>query len=160
LSFVLVAALLGCEQADEVPPAEDPSPGADTEDGEDRGQTGEDRGQTDELLIFTRSGGFAGTTETLIVRADGRAELEGDASPPGRIEVPPELLTRLEEELESLDWERAATEPPNVVCNDCFAYDIRAGGQRIKTTGLGQSGEELGDLLALIDEIITTGSRS
>jgi hypothetical protein len=152
LSFVLFAALLGCEQADEVPPAEDPSPGADTEDGGDRGQT-------DELLIFTRSGGFAGTTETLTIRADGRAELEGDASPPGRIEVPPELLTRLEEELESLDWERAATEPKNVVCNDCFAYDIRAGGQRIKTTGLGQSGEELGDLLALIDEIITTGSR-
>jgi len=152
LTFVLVAALLGCEQADEVPPAEDPSPGADTEDDGDRGQT-------DELLIFTRSGGFAGTTETLTIRTDGRAELEGDASPPGRIEVPPELLTRLEEELESLDWERAATEPQNVVCNDCFAYDIRAGGQRIKTTGLGQSGEELGDLLALIDEIITTGSR-
>jgi hypothetical protein len=150
LSFVLVAALLGCaEEADDLPTGENPSPGADTE---------EDADSKGDLLIFTRSGGFVGTTETLTVRADGRAELEGDASPPGRIEVPPELLTRLEEELESLDWERAATEPANVVCDDCFAYDIRAGGQRITTTGLGQSAKELGDLLALIDEIIATGS--
>jgi hypothetical protein len=153
LSLVLVVALLGCsEGAEEVPSREDSSPSTDTEEDADPGSN-------DELLIFTRSGGFAGTTETLTVLADGRAEIEGDASPPGRIEVPPELLTRLEEELESLDWESAATEPQNVVCADCFAYDIRAGGQRIKTTGLGQSGKELGDLLALVDEIITTGSR-
>jgi hypothetical protein len=153
LSFVLVAALLGCtEEADDVPSGEEPSPGADTEEGADPAPN-------DELLIFTRSGGFAGTTETLTVRADGRAELEGDAAPSGRIEVPPGLLTRLEEELENLDWERAAHEPPNVVCSDCYSYDIRAGGQRITTTGLGQSGKELRDLLALIDEIIATGSR-
>jgi hypothetical protein len=106
------------------------------------------------LLTFSRSGGFAGTTETLTVRADGRAEVEGDASPPGRIEVPPELLTRLEEELQSLDWERAATEPQNVECADCFTYDIRAGERSISTTALGQSGEELSDLLALIEEIL------
>jgi hypothetical protein len=153
LSFVLVAALLGCsEESDEVPSKEDPSPGAETEEGTDPDPKGE-------LLVFTRSGGFAGMTETLTVRADGRAELEGDASPPGRIEVPPELLTRLEEELQSLDWERAATEPQNVDCADCFTYDIRAGGQRITTTAMGQSGQELRDLLALIDEIIATGSR-
>ena len=153
LSFVVVAALLGCaEEADEVPSGEDPSPGADTEEATDPGPKGE-------LLVFTRSGGFAGMTETLIVRADGLAELEGDASPPGTIEVPRELLTRLEEELQSLDWKRAATEPQNVDCADCFTYEIRAGGQRITTTAMGQSGQELGDLLALIDEIIATGSR-
>jgi hypothetical protein len=149
LMIVLAGAQLGCSQSDDdTPPTEDSA----TEDPGDPGTSGV-------LLSFTRSGGFAGTTETLTVRADGRAELEGDASPPGRLEVPPELLTRLEEELQGLDWTRAATEPQNVDCADCFTYDIRASGRSITTTAMGQSGEELRDLLALIDEIIATGSR-
>ena len=109
------------------------------------------------LLTFRRSGGFAGTTETITIRSDGRVEFEGDAAPPQRLELPPELLNRLEEELEGLDWERAATEP-NAVCSDCFEYDIRAGGQRVTTTGMGQSGEELRDFLALMEEILATSS--
>jgi hypothetical protein len=143
--IVLAGVQLACtESADDASPPEDTA----TED------PAHDPGPSGVLLTFTRSGGFAGTTETLTVRADGRAEVEGDASPPGRIEVPPELLTRLEEELQSLDWERAATEPQNVECADCFTYDIRAGERSISTTALGQSGEELSDLLALIEEIL------
>jgi len=110
------------------------------------------------LLTFTRSGGFAGTTETITVQSDGRVEFEGDAAPPQTLELPPELLNRLEEELQDLDWERAAKEPANVVCSDCFTYDIRAGGQQVTTTGLGQSGQELSDFLALIEEIFANSS--
>ena len=126
----------------------------------DRSQTDpeNDPGSSGVLLTFQRSGGFAGTTETITIRSDGRVEFEGDAAPPQRLEVPPELLNRLKEELQGLDWQRAATEPQNVVCSDCFEYDIRAGGQRITTTAMGQSGEELSNLLALMDEILANSS--
>ncbi|HZK52289.1 MAG TPA: hypothetical protein VFD47_12090 [Actinomycetota bacterium] len=154
--IVLVAVALGCSEGDDLPDAENPSPdaGAETES-EDPSN---DPGSSGVLLTFRRSGGLAGATETITIRADGRGEIEGDATPPQRLDVPPELLSQLEEELRTLDWARAGTEPENVDCADCFLYDIRSGGQRVTTTGMGQSGEELRDLLALVDEIIALGS--
>lgn len=153
LLIVLTVAALGCsEGADDTPAAENPSPNTETEDPSD------DPGSSGMLLTFRRSGGLAGTMETITIRTDGRGEIEGDATPPQRLEVPPDLLNQLEDELQTLDWARAATEPPNVDCADCFVYDIRSGGQRVKTTGMGQSGEELRDLLVLIDQIIASGS--
>ena len=153
LLIVLAAVQLGCSEdpGSTVSPA-DPAPETEAEDPTN------DPGSSGVLLTFQRSGGFAGTTETITIRSDGRVEFEGDAAPPQRLEVPPELLNSLEEELEGLDWERAATEPDNVVCSDCFKYDIRAGGQRVTTTGMGQSGVELRDLLALMEEILATSS--
>jgi len=154
LLIVLAAVQLGCSDGPRGPVSPDSSaPESETED------PANDQGSGGVLLTFGRSGGFAGTTETITIRSDGRAEVEGDAAPPQRLEVPPELLNRLEEELEELDWQRAATEPANVDCADCFTYDIRAGGQRVTTTAMGQSGEELRELLALMDEILATGSR-
>ena len=147
LLIVLAGVQLGCtESADDAPLPEDSA----TED------PSNDPGSSGVLLTFTRSGGFAGTTETLTIRSGGRAELEGDAVPPERLKIPPELLNRLEDELQTLDWERAATEPENVHCADCFTYDIRAGSQRITTTAMGQSGQELRDLLALMEEILVS----
>jgi hypothetical protein len=152
LLIVLTVAQLGCaEGAGDAPSNEDSS-----EDTSEESETGDSTNGV--LLTFSRSGGLVGTTETITIRSDGRAEVEGDASPPRRIEVPPESLNRLEEELQSLNWERAASEPDNVDCADCFTYDIRSGGQRITTTAMGQSGEELRDLLALIEEILATSS--
>jgi hypothetical protein len=147
LLIVLAAAQVGCS-----------GEAHDTPSDRSRTDAENDPGSSGVLLTFRRSGGFAGTTETITIRSDGRVEFEGDAAPPQRLEVPPELLNRLEEELEGLNWERAATEPDDVVCSDCFEYDIRAGGQRVTTTGMGQSGEELSDLLALIEEILATSS--
>ena len=150
--IVMVFAALGCVEGDDISDADNPAPDTEAED------PSNDPGSSGVLLTFKRSGGFAGTTETIIVRSNGQGEIEGDATPPRSLEVPPELLNRLEEELRTLDWARAATEPANVDCADCFVYDIRSGGQRVETTGMGQSGEELRDLLALVDEIIATGS--
>ena len=138
LMIVLAAVQLGCSPESE---SDEPT---------------NDPGSSGVLLTFTRSGGFAGTTETITIQSDGRVEFEGDAAPPQKLELPPELMNRLEEELQDLDWERAATEPANVVCADCFEYDIRAGGQQVTTTGLGQSGRELRDFLTLIEEILAS----
>ncbi len=147
LLIVLTVAQLGCaEEAGDTPSNEDSSEESETDS------------TNGVLLTFSRSGGLIGTTETITIRSDGRAEVEGDASPPRRIEIPPESVNRLEEELQSLNWERAAFEPDNVDCADCFTYDIRSGGQRITTTAMGQSGEELRDLLALIEELFATSS--
>lgn len=155
--MVLVGTTLGCSEGGDGPPtAEDPPPARETEDPAD--EPANDPGSSGVLLTFRRSGGLAGTTETIVVRSDGRGKIEGDTTPPQRLDVPPELLARLEEELRNLDWARAGTEPPNVDCADCFLYSIRSGGQRLTTTGMGPSGEELRDLLALVEEIIATGS--
>jgi hypothetical protein len=154
VSIALVVAALGCAEGDDISDTENPAPDADTE----TEAPSNDPGSSGVLLTLRRSGGLLGTTETVIVRADGRAEIEGDATPPQQLEVPPELLDRLEEELQTIDWARAATEPEGAVCSDCFLYVIRSGGQRISTTGMGQSGEELSDLLALVDEIFSSGS--
>jgi len=108
------------------------------------------------LLDYQRSGGFAGSTDSLTIRADGRATASGDMIPSGDFTVPDDLLSGLRQELDELDWERAADEPPNVACADCFVYDISSGQQRVTTTANGQSGRELGDLLALVEEIIAT----
>ena len=148
LLIVLTVAQLGCaEGAGDTPSNEDSS---------EESETGDSTNGV--LLTFSRSGGLIGSTETITIRSDGRAEVEEDASPPRRIEVPPESVNRLEEELQSLNWERAASEPDNVDCADCFTYDIRSGGQRITTTAMGQSGEELRDLLALMEEILATST--
>jgi len=147
LLFVLVVALLGCsEDPDEASPPGEPSPERKTEESADPGSNGE-------LLSVTRSGGFAGTTETITIGSDGRVEVAGDAGPPQDLRIPAAMLSRIADELQRLDWERAGNEPPNVDCADCFIYDIRAGGQRVTTTAMGESGEELRDLIALIDEI-------
>jgi hypothetical protein len=147
LLMIVLAALMGCsEDPDEVPSAEDPSTGTDTDERANPSSGGQ-------LLTFTRSGGFAGTTETITIGSGGRVEIESDAAPSQELTIPPDLVNRLQEELKSLDWARAANEPPNVDCADCFTYDIRAGGQRVTTTAMGESGEELRDLIALVDEI-------
>lgn len=147
LLIVLTVAQLGCAEG-----------AGDTPSNEDSSEESETDSTNGVLLTFSRSGGLIGTTETITIRSDGRAEVESDASPPRRIEIPPESVNRLEEELQSLNWERAASEPDNVDCADCFTYDIRSGGQRITTTAMGQSGEELRDLLALIEELFATSS--
>ena len=90
------------------------------------------------------SGGLAGSTDSLTIRADGRATASGDMIPSGDFTVPDDLLSELRQELDELDWERAADEPPNVACADCFVYDISSGQQRVTTTANGQSGRELG----------------
>ncbi|MDQ3771897.1 MAG: hypothetical protein M3343_07420 [Actinomycetota bacterium] len=108
------------------------------------------------LLDYQRSGGFTGSTDGLTIRADGRAVVEGDQFPSGRFTLSDAHLTELKRELEDLDWDRAADEPPNVVCADCFVYDISSGEERVTTTANGQSGRELGDLLALVDTIIAS----
>ena len=153
LLIVLAVGVLACSESDGTPAVENP-PETETETGD----PSNDPGSSGVLLTVRRSGGFAGITETMTVRSDGQAEIEGDATPPQSLEVPPELLNRLEEELQTLDWARAAMEPKNAVCSDCFLYEIRSGGQRLATTAMGQSGEELSDLLALVDEIFASGS--
>jgi len=148
LSIVLTVALFGCAEG-----------AGDTPSGDDSSEESETGGATNGVLLtFSRSGGLVGTTETITIRSDGRAEVEGDAAPPQQLEVPPELVNRLEDELQDLDWEQAASEPDNVVCSDCFTYDIRSGGQRITTTAMGQSGEELKDLLTLVEQILASSS--
>ena len=148
LSIVLIVALFGCAEG-----------AGDTPSGEDSSEESETGGSANGVVLtFSRSGGLVGTTETITIRSDGRAEVEGDAAPPQQLEVPPELLNRLEDELQDLDWEQAAAEPENVVCSDCFTYDIRSGGQRITTTAMGQSGEELKDLLTLVEQILASSS--
>jgi len=108
------------------------------------------------LLDYQRSGGFAGSTDSLTIRAGGRATASGDMIPSGDFTVPDDLLSGLRQELDELDWERAGDEPPNVACADCFVYEIESGSERVTTTGLGASGRELGDLLALVDSIIAS----
>jgi len=110
LLIVLTVAQLGC--------AEGAGDTSSNEDSSEESETGDSTNGV--LLTFSRSGGLIGTSETITIRSDGRAEVEGDASPPRRIEVPPESVNRLEEELQSLNWERAASEPDNVDCADCF----------------------------------------
>ena len=155
--IVLVAAAVGCSEGEGLPDAENPSPDAGTET--ETEDPSNDPGSSGVLLTFRKSGGLVGTTETITIRAGGRGEIESDANPPQRLDVPSELLNQLEEELRTLDWARAGTEPENVDCADCFLYDIRSGGQRVTTTGMGQSGEELRDLLALINEIASGSTR-
>lgn len=111
---------------------------------------------TSVLLTYERSGGFTGSTDSLTIRADGRATASGELIPSGRFTLSDAHLTELKRELSDLDWERAADEPPNVMCADCFVYEISSGEERVTTTANGQSGRELGDLLALVDDIIAS----
>jgi hypothetical protein len=112
------------------------------------------------LLRFERSGGFAGLTDKLTVRSDGRTELIADDAPLEPFELPPELLERLRAELENLDWARAGSEPRDVQCADCYVYRIQAGSHSVTTTAMGQSGRELAGLLTLVEEIKSSGSEN
>ena len=107
------------------------------------------------LLTFHRSGGFAGLTQRLEVLTDGTAALEGTGGKDAEFEVSGERVRQLAGTLEDIDWARAADEPENTGCLDCFVYDIIYEGRRVSTTGLGNSGRELRDLLSLVDALIS-----
>ncbi len=106
------------------------------------------------LLTYQRSGGFAGLNQRLEVLADGTATLEGTGGKSSEFEVSDEHVRRLTDTLEDIDWARAADEPENTVCADCFIYDIAYEGRRVSTPAIGNSGRELRDLLSLLNAII------
>lgn len=103
------------------------------------------------LLDFERSGGYTGTTQTLRISTDGSAALESTEVGPTRFEISNRRVAELTETLEEIDWTRAANEPANVSCADCYFYDISYEDHRVTTSGLGNSGRELEDLFALVD---------
>ena len=107
------------------------------------------------LLTYQRSGGFAGLTQRLEVLSDGTATIEGTGGKSREFEVSDERVRRLTDTLEDIDWARAADEPENTVCADCFIYDIAYQGRRVSTTAIGNSGRELRELLPLINAIIS-----
>lgn len=151
LLIALISALAACSES----PSDGSSAGAPAES---PGESPPESSPSGVLLSYERSGGFAGLTDRLEVRSDGRAELVADDAPQRPFEVPPELMERLRAELENLDWARANSEPRDVECSDCYVYRIRSGSHTLTTTAMGESGEELGELLALVEEIKASAS--
>jgi hypothetical protein len=148
---LLVVALIALAPACSETPTKDST-------GETTGDEPAESSSSSVLLRFERSGGFAGLTDRLTVRSDGRTELMADDAPMEPFELPPDLLQRLQAELESIDWVRAGNEPHDVECSDCYVYEIQAGSHSVTTTAMGQSGEELAGLLTLVEEIKASGS--
>jgi hypothetical protein len=116
-----------------------------------------DPGPPETLLTYQRSGGFTGLTQRLRVLSDGTATFTNAGGKTKRFEVPEERLSELADTLEDIDWSRAGHEPKNVVCADCYLYDISYERQHASTTAVGNSGRELEDLLALVNAIISEG---
>ncbi len=114
-----------------------------------------DPGTPRTLLTYQRSGGFAGLAQRLEVLSDGTATIEGTGGKSSEFEVSDERVRQLTDTLEDIDWARAADEPENTVCADCFIYDIAYEGRRVSTTAIGNSGRELRELLPLINAIIS-----
>jgi hypothetical protein len=109
------------------------------------------------LVDFTRSGGFAGITQQLIVFADGRATLtaaEGandtDTTDTDLDRDTFERLRRLlPDAVETLDEEPET----NATCADCFQYDLIYEGVRYTFYDL-QNAEQVTMLLRILDEAI------
>ena len=116
------------------------------------------------LVDFTRSGGFAGITQQLIVYADGRATLTAAEGATDTNTTDTDLdqdtferLRRLlPDAVETLD-EEAET---NATCDDCFQYDLIYEGERYTFYDL-QGTEQVTMLLRILDEAIceTEGER-
>ena len=117
--------------------------------------TQDDPGTPRTLLTYQRSGGFAGLTQRLEVLTDGTATSEGTGVNKSEFEVSDERVRQLSDALGDIDWARAADEPENTACADCYIYDIAYEGHRVSTMATGNSGRELRDLLSLVNAIIS-----
>ena len=136
---VALVLMLGLTACDDTAPAKD------------------DPGPPQPLLTYQRSGGFAGLTQRVEVLTDGTATLEGTGGKLNRFEISDERVRQLTDTLEDIDWARAADEPENTMCADCYVHDIAYEGHRMSTTAIGSSGRELRDLLTLINTIVSEG---
>ena len=96
----------------------------------------ENAGGSGPLVTFTRSGGIAGRTETLVVDGSGTlALLNGDAS--GQVvstsQAPQAELDALKAELASAEWQQLAAGKIGQQPADGFAYTVLTGGKQVET---------------------------
>lgn len=112
------------------------------------------------LVDFTRSGGYTGITQHLLVYSDGEAELTtGESAADARtieFDLAPESLEQLErllpETVASLDEEPQS----GVRCADCFQYDLVYGDERYTFLNLPRR-EQTTQLLDVLDVVICEG---
>ena len=88
-------------------------------------------------VSLTRSGGFAGSTTTIIVAPDGVATVTDDSTGKREIVVPATELEALHRMVASPEFAELLDTyvPPEGVCCDFFFYDVSAevGGRTIKS---------------------------
>ncbi|MDQ5814814.1 MAG: hypothetical protein M3516_00765 [Actinomycetota bacterium] len=112
------------------------------------------------FVDFTRSGGFTGITQHLLVRTDGEAVLttgEGAADAQTiEFDLAPETLDRLERVLP--EAVRGLDEEPRsgVGCADCFQYDLIYEGVRYTFFDL-PTGPRTTEMLKTLDHAICEG---
>jgi hypothetical protein len=85
------------------------------------------------LLSFSRSGGVAGTFDTLIVRDGGASEISEEigGAVTARFQLPPEQLARLRREFAAAHFETVGSALSSG-CADCFLYVITYRGYTIR----------------------------
>jgi hypothetical protein len=127
-------------------------------DADEGSGTGSDPGV---LVDFTRSGGFAGITQQLIVYTDGRATLttgQGATDtetvetvlPPDEFE---ELRRTLPQIAEALDDAFDAPPDDGAMCADCFQYDLIYDGAGYHFSDVARM-RKVTELLQILDEAI------
>ena len=92
---------------------------------------GDEDGGTESLVIFERSGGFAGLTEELRIETNGRVEFSEEvAGEPRRstVSLSPKRLDRLRDLLDSVPIDSLPEPDPDSICADCFSYALTYAG--------------------------------
>ena len=112
---------------------------------------------TDDTLIeYTRSGGFVGLNDHLVIHTDGSATLERREGP-ASVTISEEELETIEELVSELDWEALEGDHPppnNVGVADGYFYEFVYGDVTVTTQELGVP-PKLEPLISTLDPITT-----
>jgi hypothetical protein len=79
-------------------------------------------------LTVTRSGGFAGFSDRVVVSADGTTSVTKRGGTPSRCRLDTSLLTSITEAVKAIDWASVSVTKPTVKHPDDMIIAVAAGG--------------------------------
>jgi hypothetical protein len=110
------------------------------------------------VLVWTRSGGFAGLTDKLTIYGDGRLVTEGDSGS-NTVQGDPAAVQALQQIITGGDWQ--SLEPSyGKQFPDAFAYTIEAGGKTVQTYDGVEMPAVLTQILQQINELFATANQA
>ncbi|MEV0644843.1 hypothetical protein AB0I28_06230 [Phytomonospora sp. NPDC050363] len=102
-------------------------------------------------IIVTKTGGFAGIDERLVVAEDGTWEFTGSAGKSEKGALSPELLRRLQTLAVSAElFAPPSKDKPDHQCADMFQYGLTVGDMTTRTDDCGQAPNETFDEMVAI----------
>lgn len=158
---LLVLILTGCGAAGPIgPPAITATlPGATTTTPEAAATTPVPAATVDNeiVAVWTRSGGFAGLTDTLTIYADGRLVTEGDSGS-HTVQGDTAAVDTLHETVAGSEWQDL-NDTYGEQFPDAFAYTIKAGGKTVTTYDGIETPELLTQVMQQINVLFTAANQ-